>query len=205
MLEVLDYKAGHGSANSDGRDEIAISGASPGKETLHRMVVVGGSAAGLELVTRLGDRLSRRRPVSVTLVECARSHLWKPLSHAVAAGSIDAGEHEPNRLARAHRHSFQYRFGEMARIDRVAKEVKLAAAFDGEGQQIAPARTIGYDTLVIAIGSSRGIFIEGLFARIMYRSLRLMHERALSGATRALLALIARGFAQRLDPPVNLH
>jgi NADPH-dependent 2,4-dienoyl-CoA reductase/sulfur reductase-like enzyme len=195
VLEVLDHRAGHGSANSDRRDEIAISGASPGKGTLHRIVVVGGSAAGLELVTRLGDRLSRRTRASVTLIECARSHLWKPISHAVAAGSIDAGEHEPNYLARAHRHSFQYRFGEMARIDRVAKEVKLAAAVDGEGQQIAPARTIGYDGLAIAIGSRRGIFIDGLLARIMYRSLRLMLQRALSGATRALLALIACGTA----------
>jgi hypothetical protein len=124
--------------------------------------------------------------------------------HAVA-GSIEPGEYELNYLAQAHRHSFQYCFGEMVGIDRVAKEVKLAAAFDEEGQQITPARTIGYDTLVIAIGSSRGIFIKGLFARIMYRSLRLMYERALSGATRALLALIARGFAQRLDPPVKLH
>jgi NADH dehydrogenase len=53
---------------------------------LHRIVVVGGGAAGLELVTQLGDRLGRRSRASVTLVECARTHLWKPLLHAVAAG-----------------------------------------------------------------------------------------------------------------------
>jgi NADH dehydrogenase len=50
-----------------------------------------------------------------------------------------------------------------------------------------------------------GIFIEGLFARIMYRSLRLMHEGALSGTMRALLALVARGFAHRAAPRVKLH
>jgi NADH dehydrogenase len=162
VLEVLDRKAGHGSTKSDRRDEIAISGASPGKETLHRIVVVGGGAAGLELVTRLGDRLGRRGRASVTLIECARTHLWKPLLHAVAAGSIDPGEYELNYLAQAHWHSFQYRFGEMVGIDRVAKEVKLAAAFDEEGQQITPARTIGYDTLVIAIGSvTNGFGTEG--------------------------------------------
>jgi NADH dehydrogenase len=76
------------------------------------------------------------------LIESARTYLWKPLLHAVAAGSIDAGEYELNYLAEAYWHSFQYRFGEMAGIDRVAKEVKLAAAFDEEGQQITPARTI---------------------------------------------------------------
>jgi NADH dehydrogenase FAD-containing subunit len=33
------------------------------------------------------------------------------------------------------------------------KEVKLAAAFDEVGQQITPARTIAYDTLIITIRS----------------------------------------------------
>ena len=47
----------------------------------------------------------------------------------------------------------------------------------------------------------RGMFVEGLFARIMYRSLRLMHEQALGGTRRALLAVIARAFAHRIDPP----
>ena len=64
-----------------------------------RIVVVGGGAAGLELVTRLGNRLGRRGKASITLVEGARTHLWKPLLHAVAAGSIDPGEYR-NQLPR---------------------------------------------------------------------------------------------------------
>jgi NADH:ubiquinone reductase (H+-translocating) len=51
----------------------------------------------------------------------------------------------------------------------------------------------------------RSIFVDGLFARIMYRSLRLMHEQALGGTRRALLALVARALAHRIDPPVKLH
>ena len=51
----------------------------------------------------------------------------------------------------------------------------------------------------------RGLFVEGLFARLTYRSLRLMHERALGGTRRALLAAIARAFAHRVEPPVKLH
>jgi NADH:ubiquinone reductase (H+-translocating) len=121
--------------------------------TLHEIVVVGGGAAGLELVTRLGDRLGRRARASVTLVECGRTHLWKPLLHAVAAGSIDPGEYEVNYLAQAHWHGFRYRFGEMIGIDRTRREVHLAATFDDEGRQITPPRSVGYDTLVIAIGS----------------------------------------------------
>ena len=34
----------------------------------------------------------------------------------------------------------------------------------------------------------RGIFVEGVFAQIMYRSLRLLHERALNGTARAVSA-----------------
>ena len=120
---------------------------------LHRIIVVGGGAAGLELVTRLGDRLGRQRRARITLVESARTHLWKPLLHEVAAGSMDPGEYEVNYLAQAHWHGFRYRFGEMIGVDRSAKEVHLAATFDDEGRQITPPGSVGYDTLVIAIGS----------------------------------------------------
>jgi NADH dehydrogenase len=36
---------------------------------LHRIIVVGGGAGGLELVTRLGDRLGRRKVADVTLID----------------------------------------------------------------------------------------------------------------------------------------
>jgi NADH:ubiquinone reductase (H+-translocating) len=125
--------------------------------TLHDVVIVGGGAAGIELATLLGNRFggrgSRRPRARITLVECARTHLWKPLLHAVAAGSMDPGEYEVNYLAQAHWHGFRYRFGEMIGLDRAAKEVRLAATFDDEGRQITPPRSVRYDTLVIAIGS----------------------------------------------------
>src|SRR6185369_1704871 len=54
---------------------------------LHRIVIVGGGAGGLELATRLGNTLARRRRAEVTLIDKARAHLWKPLLHEVAAGS----------------------------------------------------------------------------------------------------------------------
>jgi NADH:quinone reductase (non-electrogenic) len=125
----------------------------PEADALHRVVVVGGGAAGLELVTWLGDRMGRRGRARVTLVECARAHLWKPLLHAVAAGSMDATEHELDYLAQAHWHGFRYRFGEMIGLDRSTKEVRLAAMSDDEGRPITPERSTPYDTLVIAIGS----------------------------------------------------
>jgi NADH dehydrogenase len=107
----------------------------------------------LELVTRLGDGVGRRGQAQVTLVDCARTHLWKPLLHEVAAGSLDPGEYEVSYLAQAHWHRFRYDLGTMIGLDRTAKEVQLAANFDDEGRQITPPRSVGYDTLVLAIGS----------------------------------------------------
>jgi NADH dehydrogenase len=122
-------------------------------EPLHRIVVVGGGAGGLELVTRLGNRLGGRGRASVTLIDCSRTHLWKPLLHAVAAGSIDAANNELDYLAQAHWHGFRYNLGEMIGLDRAERSVRLAATFDEEGRQVTPPRSVAYDTLVIAIGS----------------------------------------------------
>jgi NADH:ubiquinone reductase (H+-translocating) len=120
---------------------------------LHRVVVVGGGAGGLELVTRLGNALGRRKRADITLIDKSRTHLWKPLLHEVAAGSMDLGVHEINFLAQAHWHYFRYRIGEMIGLDRHKREVHLAADLDDDGKVVTPPRTIPYDTLVIAIGS----------------------------------------------------
>lgn len=120
---------------------------------LHKIVVVGGGAAGLQLVTRLGRTMGRRGQAAVALVERARTHIWKPLLHSVAAGSLDPGAHELNYLAQAHGCHFEYRFGELTGLDRDAKLVHLAPTFDDEGREITPRRSFPYDTLVMAVGS----------------------------------------------------
>jgi NADH:ubiquinone reductase (H+-translocating) len=120
---------------------------------LHRIVVVGGGAGGLELVTRLGDTLGRSGRADIALVEKARTHLWKPLLHEVAAGSMDVSRHELDYLAQAYWHGFKFRYGEMIGLDRARRLVHLSANIDEEGRLITPMRSVGYDTLVIAIGS----------------------------------------------------
>jgi NADH dehydrogenase len=51
----------------------------------------------------------------------------------------------------------------------------------------------------------RNIFVEGLFARFMYRASRLMHERAVGGTSYAVLSLVARALARRTGAPLKLH
>lgn len=119
----------------------------------HHIVVVGGGAAGLELVTKLGDTLGKRGKARITLVEKSRTHLWKPLLHSVAAGSINRSQHELNFLAQAHWHHFTYRYGKLTGLDRAARRISLGATTDEEGREITPATTLAYDTLVIAVGS----------------------------------------------------
>ena len=97
--------------------------------TSHRIIVVGGGAGGLELVTRLGDKLGRRKLADVTLNDKSRSNLWKPLLHQVAAGTTDFAVHEIDFLAQAHWHHFRYRIGEMIGLDRGRREVWLDASW----------------------------------------------------------------------------
>ena len=124
-----------------------------GADDLHKIVVVGGGAAGLELVTKLGDTLGRRNQAKVTLIEKSRTHIWKPLLHSIAAGGLRRSQHELNYLAQARWHHFTCRLGALAGLDREARQIHIAATVDEEGRQVTPARTFPYDTLVIAVGS----------------------------------------------------
>ncbi len=125
----------------------------PPKPSAHRIVIVGGGAGGLELATRLGDTLGKRGQADITLIEKNRTHVWKPKLHELAAGSMDMADHEVGYLAQSHWHHFTYRVGEMTGLDRERREVQVAPYLDDEGQQVAAARAVPYDTLVMAVGS----------------------------------------------------
>lgn len=120
---------------------------------LHEIVVAGGGAGGLELATRLGDSLGRRRKAHVTLIERSRTHFWKPQLHQLAAGSMDPGVYQTNYLAQSHWHGFRYRIGEMIGLDRRRREVHVAPFIDEDGDAVTPRRAFRYDTLVMAVGS----------------------------------------------------
>lgn len=135
------------------QDQKAVVPLGIEKGRLPRIVIVGGGAGGLELATRLGDKYGRWKTAEITLIDKSRTHVWKPLLHEIAAGSMDIDRHQLDYLAQAHWHRFTYRYGEMTGIDRAKRLVHLAATFDEEGRQITPERSFPYDILVLCIGS----------------------------------------------------
>lgn len=167
--------------------ETSITDRAPGP---HRIVVVGGGAGGLELVTRLGDKLARHGKADVTLIDKMRAHLWKPLLHEVAAGSMDLGHHELDYLAQAHWHHFHYRIGAMTGLDRIRREVLVGPVVEEDGTEVTAARRYPYDTLVLAVGSLTNDFAT---PGVVERAIRLetpeqaarFHRRLINACLRA--------------------
>ena len=123
-----------------------------------RVVIVGGGAGGLELATKLGDRFGKKDRATVTLVDRSRTHLWKPLLHEVAAGSMDIHHNQLDYLAQARWHGFTFTLGPLTGLDRAARRITVGRVCDDEGREILPERTVAYDLLVVAIGSESNDF-----------------------------------------------
>jgi NADH dehydrogenase len=117
-----------------------------------QIVVVGGGAGGLELVTRLGRNLSARDH-DIILVDRNTSHIWKPLLHEVAAGSLDANLDEVGYRGHAYRWGYRYFDGALEDVDRAAQEIVVAPILDEDGREVIGRHRIRYDYLVLAVGS----------------------------------------------------
>ncbi len=156
----------------------------------YRIVIAGGGAGGLELATRLGDKLGKQRKALVTLVDTSRTHLWKPLLHQVAAGSMDLNDHELDYLYQARWHHFQFSLGRMDGLDRATKEIRLAPTMDEAGREVIPRRSIPYDTLVLCVGSTTNDFGTPGAAKYAIsldnpQQAALFHSRLLNACLRA--------------------
>jgi len=156
----------------------------------HQIVIVGGGAGGVELATRLGDMLGRRGKALVTLVDRSRTHLWKPLLHEFAAGSMDLDHHALSYLAQARWHHFRFQRGSMDGLDRSRKVVKVAPTDDEDGRELIPRREIHYDTLIIAVGSHTNDFgtpgaRENAISLDMPEQAELFHQRLINACIRA--------------------
>lgn len=179
---------------------------------MHRIVIIGGGAGGLELATRLGDRLGKSRRAEVVLIDRAPTHVWKPLLHEVATGSLDTQAHQIEFAAQARWHHFDFVLGEMTGVDRAMKRVHLAPMVDPENpnNEILPARNIEYDTLVLALGSRTHFFgvqgaqahavtldtvdqAEGLRRRLLQTCIRNRNRRHAGAPETVRIAIVGGG------------
>lgn len=151
----------------------------------HNVVIVGGGAGGLELATKLGKRFGKSGKVSITLVDANLTHLWKPLLHEVAAGSLNASAEELNYHAQAKWNHFTFELGRMEGLDRAKKSISVQAVIDDAGMELLPARRLDYDTLIIAVGSTSNDFgIQGASEHTVFLDTRkqadLFHRKLLN-------------------------
>lgn len=117
------------------------------------IVIVGGGAGGLELAAALGKKLGKHNKVTITLVDASSTHIWKPLLHEVAAGTMNSNEDEINYFAFSSEHYFQFALGTLCGLNRQAKQIVLAPILNEKQQEILPQRSLSYDVLILAIGS----------------------------------------------------
>lgn len=145
---------------------------------MEHILIIGGGAGGLELATQLGRRFGRKGKAKVTLVDKNRTHIWKPLLHEVATGSLDTSIDGVVYHAHAARHGYNFQLGEFCKLDAVAKTATLAASFDSEGNQVLPERYISYDKLVLGIGSVSNDFgTEGVAEHCYFLDSHAQAER----------------------------
>ena len=142
-----------------------------------QIVVVGGGAGGLELVRRLGTRFGRERH-DIILVEKNRTHIWKPLLHEVAAGSLDANLDEVGYRSHCHRWGYRFFSGSLQGVDRERRQVILAPLLDEDGSESIGTHSIRYDYLVLAVGSVTNDFgISGVVQNCLFLDDRVGADR----------------------------
>ena len=137
-----------------------------------QIVIAGGGAGGLELAARLGRALGRDK-FDIILLERERTHIWKPLLHEVAAGSLDANLDEVGYRSLGKQKGYRFFWGSLAGVDRDRRQVIVAPLIDMDGSEIMGEQRIRYDYLVIAVGSLTNDFgIEGVAENCLFLDTR---------------------------------
>ena len=159
-----------------------------------RIVICGGGAGGLELAVRL----SRRRELAVHLVDPLPSHVWKPLLHEIASGTLDVASHEVSYLALAAWRGFVFAQGRLKGIDRNSGAVLIGATHDRDGRIIIPERRLAYDLLVLAVGGVTNDFnVPGVSINTQFLDSVADAERIFE---RILQACMIANFGSLKDP-----
>lgn len=89
--------------------------------------------------------------------------------HMIAAGTRDVSQQQTPYLAQARDTGFVYQPGELCGLNRERRELQIAAVYADDGRLLIPGRIVGYDTLIIAIGSQANDFRTRGAANHCYR------------------------------------
>ena len=164
------------------------------------IVVVGGGAGGLELVVKLARKLRRDKSTEVVLIDKNATHIWKPLFHEVATGSMNSYHDEASYRMLARKHGFKFLLGRVAAIDTDRRVIGVESVTDDTGAEILPEREVKYDRLAVAVGSLSNDFGNSS-----------VRKNALQLDSRDQAELFNRHFASRLhrvnssdDPDASL-
>ena len=111
-----------------------------------QIIIVGGGAGGLELAAKLGAKYGRKRH-DIILVERNRTHIWKPLLHEVATGSLDANLDEVGYRSHCHRWGYRFFHGALESIDRKSRQITVAPLLDEDGSELIGRHSIRFDYL----------------------------------------------------------
>lgn len=204
-------------ANIDAAPTIDIARTSKTK-----IVVVGGGAGGLELVRRLGATLGRKEGYDIVLIDRNRTHIWKPLLHEVATGSLDANMDEVGYGGHGVRWGYRYFCGAVESIDRDSRHVITAPLLDEDGKEVISRYRLRYDYLVMAVGGTTNDFgIPGVLEHAMFLEnrmqadrfrnkllnscLRVAHESALEDKGQQLRITIVGGGATGVELAAELY
>ena len=117
------------------------------------------------------------------LIQDGETHPVPPRAQAAHQQAVFLFKQIPRRLAGRPIEPFRYRdFGSLVSLGEFS--------------------TIGS---LMGFISGKGLWVEGYFARLMYRSLYKMHETALHGPLKVAFDTLARAMTRRTEPHVKLH
>jgi NADH dehydrogenase len=116
---------------------------------MQKIVIIGGGAGGLELASSLGQKLGRKNKAEITLIDKSLTHVWKPLFHEIAAGTLNNLADEVNYFSHAQANHYGFQLGELVNVNHKEKSILIRNPLSKTASQ---ELVLNYDVLVLAFG-----------------------------------------------------
>ncbi|MFT6833999.1 MAG: NADH dehydrogenase [Francisellaceae bacterium] len=179
------------------------------------IVIVGGGAGGMELATSLGKKLGKKNKANIILIDKSLTHVWKPLFHEIAAGTLNNLADEINYLSHSQYNGYRFQLGQLTHIERINKYIRLENPFDNEGKE---SIEIKYDSLILSFGGVSNNFNtlgadKNCFTLDSLEEAKRIHKQLLTGIindqyskeTKIFNVVIIGGGATGIEFAAELH